>query len=163
MRELRYARMALNRRASMYTSSMRRCIPIVILAACLSLVGVQLSGLHLHAGAEGLDAALHGTHVHGNVGSSGHTPSQLASAAHQHTHLDGHHGHDHAGDRDVSIIELSGGLSKLLVFLVCFGGGLIFVLQIVYRLRPIPIVTVVKSRRERWRPPLRAPPSVSCS
>jgi hypothetical protein len=169
------------RASSMYTRGMRRCSPVVLFFACLSLLGVQVSGLHVHAGAGGLDSALHGTHVHGVVApdrspSAAVEPAYHAGAHHGHEHAGGdyghghagghdshghaagHHGHDHAGDRDVSIVELGSGLSKLLVILIGFGGGLIFVVQVAHGRQSVPLVTPPKSRRERWRPPLRAPP-----
>lgn len=127
----------------------------VVLAACLSLLGVQLGGVHLHANAEGFDAVPHGTHVHGRAP---HRHDD-ASVRHDADGRDAARGkHDHGGDRDVAVVELGAGAQKLPLFLV--GPALALPLS-------PPSGTAVRvdaaarpssARPGHWRPPLRGPP-----
>lgn len=129
---------------------MSRSVTSVAIAACLSLLSLQLSGLHLHAGQNGVDSSPHGTHVHG-VGTHDH--DQLED----HRHAED--GDDHNGDRDLSLVELCAGAAKLLP--VLFLGP---VLQL--PIGPSDSHRVVLRWRDRapigrashWRPPLRGPP-----
>lgn len=141
----------------MYTPGVRHSPQSVALAACLSLLGLQLSGLHLHVNAEGFDPVPHGTHVHGiahrHDGVAAHTDD---TGSHD---IDGDR-HDHDGDRDVAAVELGTGAAKLPVFLV--GDALELVAN------PPGAVTVrgdattrPSARGIRWRPPLRGPPRLS--
>lgn len=131
---------------------MRRLPSTIILVACLSLLALQLSGLHTHVDADGYVGTPQGTHVHGNG-----------------THVDGAdidaHGHggdtDHAGDKDVSIVELSTGASKILLFLVWVGLLLLIVLQLRDKISLNFVGPPPTGRHARWRPPLRAPPRFS--
>lgn len=141
----------------MYTARMRRTPKSAILAACLSLLGLQLSGLHLHVNAEGVDSVPHGMHVHG--------------VAHRHAGIDtdndasvgeglveGHHDHD--GDRDVAAVELGTGSAKLPLFLPT--DALEFLASpprgdLIARDPGPPSI----ARGLRWRPPLRGPPRLS--
>ncbi len=108
---------------------------------CLSLLTMQMSGLHLHVSADSERAALHGTHLHD-------------------ADPDGH-GHGHDAETDVSPFDTGAAWSKLIPFLVT----LIFVLlTIVSAGKPVwpPRVERLSTRRRsRWRPPLRAPPQLS--
>lgn len=139
---------------------MRRLPSTIILVACLSLLALQLSGLHTHVDADGYVGTPQGTHVHGQgiIHSDGNG-----------THVDGAdidaHGHggdtDHAGDKDVSIVELSTGASKILLFLVWVGLLLLIVLELRNKISLNFVGPPPTGRHARWRPPLRAPPRFS--
>ncbi len=131
-----------------------------MLAAGLSLVALQLSGLHMHVDAHGYVGAPQGTHVHGQGVHSHETDTYLAGADNRHEHAGDQ---DHEGDKDVTIVELSIGESKLLVFLVWLGLGLFTVLRPANQIFPTAAVPRPVVRNTRWRPPLRAPPHFSYS
>lgn len=118
-----------------------RIAPALIQIACLSLLGLQLSGLHMHVGADGFDGTPHGTHSHD-----------------QDTD-----GHDHEGDADVSVVELGAGGSKLILFVVWVGLTLLTVLTPRERVSISSVVPLLAGRTARWRPPLRAPPRLALS
>lgn len=122
-----------------------------------------------HHGADGL------THDHAhvatrqdNVAADTHEgASSYANGAHDGALVGTHdaaqqglpeHDHDYDGTKDVSLIELSSGLSKLLlaVFWVAFALPILF-LQYA-GISPGYWLPVLGGRRSRWRPPLRAPP-----
>jgi hypothetical protein len=132
----------------------------IMLAAGLSLVALQLSGLHLHVNADGYAGAPQGTHVHGQGVDTRGTGTHLAGADDRHEHPDDQ---DHEGDKDMSVVELSTGASKLLVFLIWLGLGLFTVLRPADRISPNAAVPRLIVRNIRWRPPLRAPPQFSYS
>ena len=99
---------------------------------------MQMSGLHLHIETHGNDAPYHGTHLH-----------QADTS-----------GHDHNADIDVQILDqLSPTWAKMIpLLLIC--AILLIVLgwsQQLLWVRPAPIGAL--RRRNRWRPPLRAPPT----
>jgi len=131
----------------------------IVLVSCLCLLALQLSGLHLHVDGDGFAGAPQGTHVHSQDLHSHESGLQLDGVG-----IDDpeHFGdQDHEGDRDVSIVKLSVGASKLVLFVFWLGLALLIVQwrgdKILSRTsRPHPAV-----RRERWRPPLRGPPQVS--
>lgn len=104
--------------------------------ACICLLGMQVSGLHLHVDASGSDAGLHGTHAH-----------QLDSS-----------GHDHGAEVDVQLLEqLSFSWSKLVPLI----SQVILLATLLWIVRPpwSPTIKLGKSRsRLHWRPQLRAPP-----
>ena len=114
---------------------MRRAAVTFLLIGCLALVGAQLAGTHAHIDSHGFDGAVQSSHDH-------------------------HHGHGdgHDGDIDVSVVDFGLGTSKL-VFLVIAACLTLFLLARTQarvpfeRESPVPI-----RRRQRWRPPLRAPP-----
>ncbi len=103
---------------------------------CLSLLSVQMSGLHLHVNIGGQGSADHGTHLH---------------------HGD-HDGHEYDVDVEVSPSEPATAWSKLTPFLLT----LLFALLTVVRAGKtvwLPMAERMPTRyRSRWRPPLRAPP-----
>jgi hypothetical protein len=116
---------------------MHRATVAWLFAACLALVGAQLSGVHAH-----IDE-----HGHGFDGAV-------------QTTLDHHHDHgdDHDGDVDVDVVDLGLAAAKA-VFLILAVALTLFLLspergyaRIEYDIR-LPL-----RRRLRWRPPLRAPP-----
>ncbi len=127
----------------------------IMLAAGLSLVALQVSGLHLHINADGYAGVPQGTHVHGQGVDTHGTDTHLAGADDRHEHTGDQ---DHEGDKDMSVVELSAGASKMLVFLVWFGLGLFTVLRPADRISPNAAVPRPIVRHTRWRPPLRAPP-----
>ena len=124
---------------------MRLAPALLIAIMCLSLLILQMSGLHLHVSADSQGGALHGTHLH-EVDFNGH----------------GHGlGHDHDAEVDISPFETGTPSSKLILFLVI----LVFVLlAVIWASRMVwpPLVERLSThRRSRWRPPLRAPPQHS--
>ena len=114
-----------------------RFVPLSIIAfAGATMLSMQMSGLHLHAGDHGNDAALHGAHVH-DVESGGH---------------------DHSADVDVSLTDFGIVWTKVMpVLLGVFVTlpAVAWILQSLW-LPPAPLMSL--RRRSRWRPPLRAPP-----
>ena len=117
---------------------MRQVPSLFIAIMCLSLLTMQMNGLHLHVNVDSQSGALHGAHLH-DAG------------------IDGH-GDDHDTEIDVSPFEPGVTWSKLIPVLL----ALMFVLLILRRtsttVRP-PLVERFSTRhRSRWRPPLRAPP-----
>ena len=141
---------------------MRRPPTLIMLAACLSLVAVQLSGLHMHVDAEGYAGPPEGTHIHGQPGHHhGDVIHIDDAAAHQENAHPGDP--DHAGDKDVSIVKFGTAVSKLLLYLMALGLILLMVLSPTDTIAPRNTVPRSSTRHERWRPPLRAPPLFSCS
>lgn len=108
----------------------------IVALACICLLGMQVSGLHLHVDASGSDAGLHGTHAH-----------QLDSSE-----------HDHSAEVDVQLLEqLSISWSKLVPLI----SQVILPVKALWIVRPLwsPTFKSGKARsRRHWRPPLRAPP-----
>ena len=115
---------------------MSRAVWPILTLTCLSLLGLQLSGLHMHVDDHGYSGAPHGTHVH----ESGTDP------------------HEHEHDTDVTIVELGTIASKHLLFLIAGGFSLIILFSVSRRLTPIHEPLIGTGRRVRWRPLLRAPP-----
>jgi hypothetical protein len=108
----------------------------VIALFCLALLGIQLSGSHLHVNLQGDSGGLHGSHVHDS-------------------HSDGH---DHSADVDVSVLELGTIWSKVITFLVPIAMMLLGIVWVIQTIWPAPRPRLSLLRRTRWRPPLRAPP-----
>ena len=137
----------------MYTLGMRWLRSPLLTLACLGLLSSQVTGLHMHMNADGYVGIPESTHVHGS-----------ALAAHDHAverdHTDHEHPArpDHEGNRDVSIVELGAGASKLLIFLAWVGICFAIVFFPVRSVLTGTVVVPPRSRRGRWRPPLRAPP-----
>jgi hypothetical protein len=166
---------------------MRRRSPVLILAS-LSLLGMQLSGLHMHVDAHGYSGAPQGTHVHGERFFKDHHATHSApkhdeqsAAGHEHTgssldHRDGiaplqhgdphehagnpgDHEHDYGGDTDISIVVLGTGIAKLPLFLVGFAfGPTVAAADPAEKIRFDLVDPRPPDHHERWRPPLRAPP-----
>jgi hypothetical protein len=114
--------------------------------ACLYLLIIQVSGLHLHVDEDGHDAGIHAAHLH-QVVSEDHV-------YHQHGDL-----HDHSAEVDVSLLEqLSASWSKLIPLLIACVISVYLGLRLQQSLQT-PSRQLGKIRhREHWRPPLRAPP-----
>jgi hypothetical protein len=115
---------------------MRFVLFLIIAFAGVAMLAMQMSGLHLHAGDQGDDAALHGAHVH-DVDSDGH---------------------DHSADVDVSLTDFGIVWTKVLSVLLAVFIALPAVVWILHTLWPPPALLTSLRRRSRWRPPLRAPP-----
>ena len=116
-----------------------RPVPFLLIAImCLSLLTMQMSGLHLHVSVDSQSSALHGTHLHDAE--------------------PGGHGHDHDGETDVSSFEPGVTWSKLIPFFIALIFALLPVIRTSTTVRP-PLAERFPARhRLHWRPPLRAPP-----
>ena len=115
---------------------MRRVSFLLAALACLCLLVMQLSGLHLHVDASGSDAGLHGTHAHQVISSD----------------------HDHSAEIDVQLLEQFGVSWSKLIPLISQVILLLTVLWIVLPLWSPPIKSSKARSRLHWRPQLRAPP-----
>jgi hypothetical protein len=129
----------------------------LLIVACAGLVASQMTGMHMHVDDHGYAGAPEGTHVHSTALRIGD------HALHDHADSLTHHDRgdpDHEGDRDISITDLGTAASKLLIFIACF--GLLVLAPIAGSEVRIPIrIAPRQSRRLRWRPPLRGPPTFS--
>lgn len=137
-----------------------------MLAACLSLVALQMSGLHMHVNANGFAGTPEGTHLHDahhHDSPAHHDSAPIAHehAAHEHTAHEHAAGQGHTSDTDISIFELNTALSKLPLDLIAPALFLLMVLQPADTISPVASVSRQVRRHERWRPPLRAPPLFS--
>ena len=144
---------------------MRRLKSPVLLTACLSLLAVQLGGLHMHVDADGNVGGPRGVHLHTQgLHSHGDDAHVHRSDAVEHE-LAGESGHagenEHAGDSDISVTEMSAGKWKLPDFNLNLHHGLLIGLIQVDQVRPVRSGPRPAIRKSRWRPPLRAPPSIS--
>jgi hypothetical protein len=140
--------------AGVYTRAMRPPIAISWLA-CVSLVALQLGGVHMHIGRDGYVGMPQGPHSHSQ---HSHRHSSDGGIGGSMVDLDSHSSdHDYDGTTDVSITKLSAAAKELLaVVLLILAVPLL--LRQAPRIRPIIAVRVLSGRRTRWRPPLRAPP-----
>jgi hypothetical protein len=117
---------------------MRTTSALLIAIMCLSLLTMQMSGLHLHVSVDSPSGVLHGTHLHDAepVG----------------------HGHDHDDAIDVSYFEPGVTWSKLIPIFVALIFALLPIIRTSTTVRP-PLVERFPTRhRSHWRPLLRAPP-----
>ncbi len=131
-----------------------------MLAACISLVALQLSGVHMHVDAQGYVGIPEGTHLHGQAGHHHGDAIHIDDAvAPQESAHPGDQGH--AGDTDVTIVKLSTGVSKLPLDLIALGLVLLMFIRPADKIAPLTAVPRPRARYERWRPPLRAPPLFS--
>ena len=120
---------------------MRTASTLLLAIMCLSLLTLQMSGLHLHLSADSQSGALYGMHLH--------------DAA-----PDGH-GHDYDADIDTSLFEAGTASSKLVPFLVAFVFTLLAIIWTSEAAWPPLVERLTAYCRSRWRPPLRAPPQHS--
>ena len=124
---------------------MRTAPALLIAFMCLSLLTLQMSGLHLHMSTDGQGGALHGMHLHdADPGGHGHG-----------------HGHDHDADVNISPFELAATWPNPVTLLVTF---LVTLLVSIWASETVwhPFADRLFARsRSRWRPPLRAPPQHS--
>lgn len=115
---------------------MRLTISALLILVCVSLLSLQISGLHQHAGTQAVNADTPGTHLH-DINTDGH---------------------EHDSEIDISFFELGVTWSKTLPFLVALV-SLLLVISRTAQLVLFPNYERLKPRkRSRWRPPLRAPP-----
>ena len=129
---------------------------VLLALICLGLAASQVSGLHMHVGAHGYVGGPEGPHLHGSAIGSDH------DSRHDHDADGGHLGDtDHEGKRDVSVIELGAGASKVLIFFAALALGVVIALRPGGKIRIPTAVPLPRTRRVRWRPPLRAPPLFS--
>jgi hypothetical protein len=119
-----------------YTLAMDRRGRALVLLGCLSLLGLQLSGLHMHVDSHGYAGAPHGTHVHKRGADS----------------------HDHEHETDVAVVKLGTIGSKHFLFLIAVGLTLVTIFSVCLRLAPAYAPAPPIGRRPHWRPPQRAPP-----
>lgn len=82
----------------MYTGPVRFLTKLIGLTACLSLLSLQFSGLHLHADARGIVGGLEPVHVHG-LGK--HEDGRHGRRAHSHDH-----GHPAIADEALSRVSI---------------------------------------------------------
>jgi hypothetical protein len=115
---------------------MRKFSISVAAFACLCLLAIQLSGIHLHVDIGSEQAESHGTHMH------------------QFSSTDG----DHAGDVDVQLLEQFVGQWSKIVAQVCYVFLLIVAAWIFRPTWSPPLRSEKVDPRLHWRPLLRAPP-----
>ncbi len=127
-----------------------------MLAACMSLVALQISGLHIHVNAQGFSGTPQGAHVHDTHSRGTAVQEDNAPAIHEHVG-----GQGHTGDQDVSIVKATPTASKMLLDLIALAFILLMVLRPADKIAPCTAVTRPGGHHERWRPPLRAPPHPS--
>jgi hypothetical protein len=126
-----------------YSLAMKFPVKSLVFFACLSLLAMQTSGLHLHIEADKSAANVHGTHLH-----------QAEKQGHG-------HGHDHTTDIDVSLVEKVRSTWTQLIPLI-FACAILLITQGWRRQWLwLPPFKLGKLRRHiHWRPPLRAPPTL---
>lgn len=130
-------------------------------AACLSLVMLQLSGLHLHADAHGYiggpETSYSHTHTHDHHGADHHDRSDAADG----DDASSAPGHDYDDARDVSLLDLALNTFKSTLAILAF----VLLLPIAPRVRALACADlaypILSGRHTRWRPPLRAPPPLA--
>lgn len=129
------------KRSACIFARMRTAPALLIAFMCLSLLTLQLSGLHLHVSTDGQGGALHGMHLHD-------------------ADPDGH-GHDHDADVHVSPFESAATWQNLVILLVTFVFTLLASIWANETVWPSFVERLTARCRSRWRPPLRAPPQHS--
>ena len=119
----------------------------VVAIFCLCLLSTQMSGMHFHIDEDGQGAGIHTSHQH-----------QIQPAT-DHHHNEADYVHNHSVEVDVSLPEqLSATWTKLLPVLIACIIAAILGLRL-HQPVLIPCISLTRVlRRERWRPPLRAPP-----
>jgi len=138
---------------------MRLLVKPVGIAACLSLLLLQLSGLHVHADEHGYIGAPETSYEHSHVHHD-HRVSQgqqHADSAHP-DHEAADAAHDNGDARDLSFFDLALSGFKLPLAIL----SLVALLVVLPRVRTLAseelVRPVLSGRHTRWRPPLRAPP-----
>lgn len=125
---------------------MPRTSTLIAILACISLVAIQLSGLHMHANANENSDGLHLTHRH-------------FVATQDHYHHGSSEAHNHSAGTDFALTEqLSTSGTKLIPLLILIVIAALLGLRLHTQLRSSPTQSEKVRHRERWRPPLRAPP-----
>ena len=143
------------------------------LVACVCFVAAQVGGFHMHVDAHGNAGVPSGTHMHSTAldrhhhdvsggHTHGHDPHGHASSNHEHgPDLHDRGDPDHDGDRDVASGDLGAIAAKILILGAVLGSSLPIARAAHARIRAPRAITPSKTRRVRWRPPLRGPPSFS--
>ena len=132
---------------------------MVLTTACVSLLAVQLGGLHMHVDADGNVGSPQGVHIHSQLL---HSHGGDSHVHHPDTLEHEHPGEqEHAGDNDISVTEMRGGKSNLADLDINLHQGLLVYRSRVEHVRPVHSEPQPLPRKSRWRPPLRAPPSPS--
>ena len=138
---------------------MRHLRYATLAAACVSLLAVQLGGLHVHVDSAGNVGSVKGVDLH--------VPLLHSHGDYTHVHLPGtpHHEHpgdsEHAGDNDISVTEMRGANSALAFPDLTLLPGLMIHRIEAAQVRPVHSEPLSTIRKSRWRPPLRAPPTIS--
>jgi len=125
--------------------------------ACVSLLAVQLTGLHMHVNAHGYVGTPQRTHVH-SVGPHNHGDVARVDDETIHSH---ERDPTHDGDKDVSINEHSSATSKLVILSAWLSLDLLMPVTPGEKITPYTVVPRPVGRHTRWRPPLRGPPRLS--
>lgn len=138
---------------------MRRMTKPLAIAACLSLLSLQLSGVHVHADDTGYIGVPETsfTHIHGHHDHHEAHHASVDSTDHA-GHSEASHTDDYEDARDVSLLDLALGLIKMLLAILAL--VLLFaVFPLIRTLASAGVVyPILSGRHTRWRPPLRAPP-----
>ncbi len=145
-----------------YTRGMRRTTKLFSITACLSLLWLQSSGLHVHMDDSG-SIGVPGTSLTHSNDRHDHHDAHHADP-HASTHGDHHESgrHDHHEDaRDVSLVDLANGAFKMPLAILAL--VLLFAVSpLVRSLAGAEIIhPILSGRHTRWRPPLRAPPATA--
>ena len=128
---------------SCIVADMRSAPTIIVALACMALLVVQFSGLHLHA-----SSADHEMDVHAAV-----MPAHDAD------------GHEHTAHSQIDVSLTDAAVLKdakiKLPFIAALLFAALFLSVVLQRLPRAPRYLAGLSRKARWRPPLRAPPVLS--
>ena len=129
-----------------YSLVMGRISISIAIVACVSLLVLQSSGLHLHVDAVGQETRLHVAPLH-------HATQEVHS----------HHGivkaHDHSVETDAPLLELlNSSWTKLIPLLIVVMSAILLGLRLLTRLQLAPAPPGKVRHLKHWRPPLRAPP-----
>ena len=115
---------------------MRKLSPLIIAFMCVSILTLQLVGLHAHLDFQSGDAELHRVHLH-DVDSDGH---------------------DHSSDIDVSVFDDGFVWTKLFAFLISCSVLLVVISGILQVAGQYFSNAPPPKHGSYRRPPLRAPP-----
>ena len=100
----------------------KRTVPaLLITIMCLSLVSVQINGLHLHVGTASESGSFHGMHLHNAVL--------------------GEHGHDNDAGVEITPFDVGTVSPKLILFHVGWQDGLAASCRSFFLSRPSPLAT----------------------
>lgn len=131
----------------------------MLATACVSLLAVQLGGIHTHVDADGNVGSPRGAHLHTQLL---HSHEDAAHVHHPDTPEHEHAGDpEHAGDNDISLTEMRGAKSTLADLDLNLHRSLLIHLAPAEQVRPERAEPRSLIRKSRWRPPLRAPPHIS--
>lgn len=142
-----------------YTRAMRLLVKPIGIAASLSLLVLQLSGLHVHADEHGYIGAPETSYEHSHV----HQDHRVLHDQHRADLAHADHAapdalHDHGDARDLSFFDLALSGFKLPLAII----ALVVLIVLMPRVRTLAseelVRPILSGRHTRWRPPLRAPP-----